>query len=478
MLNLLSNTNLPTAFLSSTKLQVTLPSNVPVGTYNLHVANLDGQSSNSLPYTVLDPVTVDDLFAHTYDLITNPQSILDGDQVGLHLVVYRLGGKTPISNVAVRFFEGDPTQGGVKIGDGSIANLSPNSYAVTTRVNWDSTGKQGQHIIYAVIDPDNQIGETDETNNVVSNTITVLIPPPDTIPPVVTSFSINNGDANTSSPQVTLNVGVEDNPGGSGPGAVSFMEYTFNQAILQWVPVQVSGWLPYTTSYRWSLIPTAGQHYMRTWVSDQAGNIGLIPGSAYINFVPPSDHVGENQVRTYSQRVFTGQRLSATVQPISGDPDLYVWPPVDNPVPWVSNNYDLAEDQVSFVATISGTYQIEVFGYQESDYRITIDVRDIPLGQSSTANRSETTPSIITGKSQRTAPVVSATNQPPDQIAIPPAVLCFDLNQDKQITVADIQIIANLWRQAAPGPFAYVGDGRDNISVIMQVASKWGTLCP
>jgi hypothetical protein len=215
---------------------------------------------------------------------------------------------------------------------------------------------------------------------------------------------------------VTLDATASDNPGGSGVASLLYLEFEYSQAANQWFPVQNSGWVTYTiaqNNYPWTLLPSAGMKYLQAWAADKAGNISLYPYRAYIDYVPATDHVEQGQVRVYRYTLAAGQVLTATVTPISGDPDLYVWPP-DFPTrpPWVSN---LASgvDEVRFSAPVAGVYQIEVYGYAAAAYRLTIATGpagghlDIPQGRASAS------------KPQRPVPALPVNSEPGTQIALP-----------------------------------------------------------
>jgi hypothetical protein len=419
-------TDLATWRLGSTHLRATVPAGLPEGTYDLTVTNPDGGGDTlANAYTVFDfQVENDDLYAQSHDLWCDPPAVRQGEQANLGLVVHRQGGKATLSNVIVRFYDGDPDGGGTSIGDGTIYLLSPRSSASTTRVGW-SPAMAGDHAIYARIDPDDTISETIETNNTISTTVTVLPPAGDITPPLVTLFTINDGAETTAVPTVTLTVSAEDNVGGSGMGSMFFVELEFAQAAMQWVPVQASGWLSYTTHYTWTLVPVAGIRYMQAWAADRAGNISLYPYKDRINYLLPSDRVAMGQVKLYRQYVGTGQTLTVIVNPISGDPDLYIWPPTEGAPARVSND-STGVDQVSIVATASGTYQIEVYGYTAAEYMISINVSG---GAARPAAGQQDVQSIHAAKPSRPEPLIPVTNEPLGQMAVPSAPVTGDIHK-------------------------------------------------
>jgi hypothetical protein len=189
------------------------------------------------------------------------------------------------------------------------------------------------------------------------------------------------------------------------------------------VPVQSSDWLSYTASYTWTLIDVAGARYMQAWVADKAGNISLSSAKDQINYTPLSDRIAQGQVRIYRQYAEAGQTLSVTVTPISGDPDLYIWSPTESSA-GVSNNYTDTVDAVSIVVTVSGTYQIEVYGYTAAEYAISITV--IGSGADIASHTQGGWLNSLSSKVPRSEPVVPVADEPPGQMAVPTAPVTGD----------------------------------------------------
>ena len=409
-------TALNVRFGDPTQIVAVVPAGLPAGRYDLTVDNPGGGSA-MLPgaYEVYGAAS-DDLFGYPYELWTDPQTLRAGESGGVGLVVHRQGGNSVLSNVVVRFYRGNPGQGGVVIGDGVIPLLSPNSSVSTPKVSW-APPAAGAYDLYAVIDPGNAIPETAEANNVVSRTVTVAGPTADTIAPHVDSFAINDGASLATSPAVTLDTTASDNPGGSGVASLLYLEYEYSQAANQWYPVQNSGWVTYATAqnnYPWELLPGAGMKYMQAWAADKAGNISLYPYRAYIDYVPATDHVEQGQVRVYRYTLAAGQVFAATLTPTTGDPDLYVWSP-DFPTrpPWVSNQAS-GTDQVTFSAPVAGVYQIEVYGFTAADYALTF------AAEAAGAHVDNLRSSASASKPERTTPALPPNSEPGMQIALPP----------------------------------------------------------
>jgi parallel beta-helix repeat protein len=413
-------TDLSVSYLNSSHLRATVPISLTAGNYDLTVTNPDGRSVTlAKAYIVFDAQAgSDDLYAHSYDLWSDPLTVRQGEQADLGLVVHRQGGSTDLHSVTVRFYDGDPYDGGTLIGDGTVAQLSPRSSESTTGVPW-TPAAAGNYAIYARIDPDDVVTETIESNNTISATITVLPEAVDTTPPTVVSFTINGGAGSTGAPTVTLAISATDSTGGSGVSAMYFVEYEFAQAAMEWVPVQSSGWLAYTDTYTWTLTPVAGVRYVQARVADAAGNICLTPSKAQINYLPSSDQIAADQVRVYRQHLEPSQMLSVTVTPVSGDPDLYVWLPSGGLAGASINSVGV--DQLDVTAVESGMYQIEVYGYTAAEYAISIVVNGGGMDLAA-----EEVLLAIADKTPRSAPVLPADEEPPEQMAIPQAPVTGD----------------------------------------------------
>lgn len=347
-----------------------------VGTYRLLPADLN-----------------DDLWGRSQELWIDPSVVAYANEdIKIGQIVHRRGGKNPIQNLKVRFWEGEPLTG-VQIGDGTIPLLSPRvepneriSGTSTSAVGWIPSRGQGKYTLYAVIDPDNKVVEDIEDNNVISRT--VIVAPPaspdqDQVAPVVTVFKLGNGTDqvdNVYDTEVTMQVNAEDfaqqNVTPAGIDQLYFVEYLFNQAAGIWEPVQTSGWQPFGANWDWSLVAQGGLRYMQAWVSDKVGNVTRYPYVQRFNYIRPCEAVGRNGTRTYQQDLQAGDILEVQVTPCSGDPDLYIWPPdwdTDGRPPWVSNQEHEATEYISMTVPVDGVYQVEVYGFTPSRFDIQMD---------------------------------------------------------------------------------------------------------
>ena len=406
---------LSTFFVDSTRLKAFIPAGLPASTYAARIVNPDGAAATlANAYTSFDAAN-DDLHAYSYELWSDPMAVRAGDTATtLGLVVHRQGGKNP-TPVTVHFYNGNPNQGGTKIGEGTIALLPPRQSQSTSAVAWVPPAP-GTYELFAVIDPNNQFAESLETNNLISRTLSVLPPAADRIAPRVASFTIGDGSGLVTSPQVILNVSAEDPTPGSGVASLFFQEFEYSQGAGQWVPTQDSGWLTYTTSplnFPWTLSPNAGMKYIDAWAADAAGNVSVYPFHRLVTYNPPVDSVALNQTRIYRYDVPAQTRLNARIEPISGDPDLYIWPPDTSASPFVSNLPGTQVEQLSLQVDSPGTYQVEVYGYSAAEYRLSVT-----WTPAQTTHARLSTIQVDADKPLPTAPAVASIALPPTRFAI------------------------------------------------------------
>ncbi len=116
----------------------------------------------------------------------------DDDSVTITATVRNLG-NVDLSDLAVRFYDGDPGSGGVQIGSDYIFALLDGTSSGAAQVVW-TPGLGGPHEIYVVVDPDNAIDEEIEDNNTAHKSISVT--DDDTDGPEIYNVTVveHNGD--------------------------------------------------------------------------------------------------------------------------------------------------------------------------------------------------------------------------------------------------------------------------------------------
>lgn len=402
---------------NSTQVQAVVPAGLAAGTYDLSVRNPSSPDTAILlaAYSVLDPIG-DDFAAGVDDLWTTPLTIRQGETVLLGLNVQRQGGKST-RQVAVAFYRQNDDGSRQLIGQVTTAPMVPGPQVIEpVFVEWDTTGLPEAVQIVAVIDPDNLEAETTKGNNTVSRYFTLLPPTGDSSPPTITLLQVNNGAPQTENATVSITINAADVEG--NVTSMYLVEREFNSSARQWVAMQNSGWIDFQSPFPWTLTSRGGVRYIQAWVSDGAGNISEVTVKTRIDYNPPSDRVLAGQVRLYRRTVSAGQQVNVTLETLTGDADLYVWRP-DGNQSWVSNQEGTGTDSVSFSAPQSGDYQIEIFGYQASTYRLTVAIDSAEQSRSSEV----TVGYIAANKEPRTQPIIHPSSEPAGNTAVPVAPL-------------------------------------------------------
>ncbi len=358
-----------------------VPAGLTPGFYDVTIQNFGGVATMPDAYEVLPAGGVDDLVSSEEWLWSNPFPLRVGYRnSSIGLLVQHLGGRYSIDEVTVEFRLDNPVSGQV-IGRGLTNVLAPFATESTDPVFWEPE-TAGVYKVCAIIDPDNEVPEYNENNNVTCRDLTVLDIALDIVPPEVEEDSFMIYDNAFTTPQVTVTLDLNaTDPGAQASGmfGIKYVEFEYILGAHRWVPVQRTDWIDYdsaTPDFPWSLVRTYGMRYMQAWASDNAGNISLIPGVDVIDLLPSeqSDHVGQHGVVFYRVLLEEGDTFNVALTPEAGDPDLYVWGP--NGQLWPSNSY-VGPEQITFQAPTKGTYQIEVHGFTDADYRLNFDVTAI-----------------------------------------------------------------------------------------------------
>ncbi len=412
---------------NQTNLRATLPVSLPAGAYTM-TAFYPGADVDSLPNAYVVLAGDEDLFAQGGELWVDPAAPRANASVDLGVFVHRKSSNDesgPLLDVPVRFWINNEL-----LGDTYVPPLPNNEEMSTWRLTWTPT-QAGDYVIKAEIDPENKFVESQEDNNVVTRTLTVLTPAADKVAPHVDMLTIkdSNEDMDTvetvTDTLVFLDTDAVDypQPGGVGVSHLRYIEFEYNQGAQLWVPVQDSGWVisdvVNSTNYRWQLSPVGGLHYIQGWAKDGAGNISRYPYQQRVNYVKPKEWVGRNQVRIYRQTLAVGDTLDVVLTPLMGDADLYIWPPdwKDGRPPWVSNKEGQDVEEFNISAPVAGVYQIEIYGYNAAQYELDIEVQTAGKAQQATP-RQQTPPRRPSGRHWPLAPVIPITAEPPLQPSV------------------------------------------------------------
>ena len=301
------------------------------------------------------------------------------------------------------------------VGQSTFDTFSPGSEA-SAAINWTPLAA-GTYTVYTQIDPENTVTESFEDNNLFHRTVEVLPSLPDQAAPHVDSFTINGNEQSTSTQVVRLTTTATDlGTPASGIHRLLYIEYEYSSSAQQWVRVHSSGWLDFATAgtnYTWTLTPSSGMKLLQAWVSDRAGNVSLFPVTKSINFAPDTHSIGLNQRKVFRYTLASGQTLSARLEAITGDPDLYIWSPEEGQAPWVSN-LTTGIDDYDITASVAGSYQVEVYGYSAAEYRLIVTVSDTRNNVAAASVTSGVDPNKVIP----VAPPVSSNVRPSNQVSI------------------------------------------------------------
>jgi hypothetical protein len=128
--------------------------------------------------------------------LSNPNPAV-GETVTITATIHNIG-NADTTDVIVQFFDGDPDTGGTQIGnDQTIASVNAGGTG-TAQVDWTAT--PGSHEIYVVVDPYDDISESNENNNEAhincvvepgqpNVAITDISASPDLVSPVISAIS-------------------------------------------------------------------------------------------------------------------------------------------------------------------------------------------------------------------------------------------------------------------------------------------------
>jgi hypothetical protein len=164
-------------------------------------------------YWILGLSQPTDLLINNWDVLFDPPSPVENENVTITTSVTN-SGATDLANVLVNFYDGDPDTGGILLGSTTITSLLTGLSGNASIIY--QFADQGTHDIYVIVDPNNTISETLETNNKANSILNVA--DNDTIGPEIKNITFleSGGDGDLL---------IEDN----------------EQVIIQWIATDPSG---------------------------------------------------------------------------------------------------------------------------------------------------------------------------------------------------------------------------------------------
>jgi hypothetical protein len=168
-------------------------------------------------------ITNADLYVLQYQLTNNlvlvansltvsPANPAPGDTVTLSVMAENLG-DSGVSNVLVAFYQGDPNNGGLEIGQTNLAVLLAPGATNVVSIPWTVPATTNPLPVYAVIDPYQQYPESDLQNEEVNNTF---------VEPELVVQSVTWGQIASNLLSITATV-INKGTIASQPAAVSFL---------------------------------------------------------------------------------------------------------------------------------------------------------------------------------------------------------------------------------------------------------------
>ena len=143
---------------------------VAVDPQNLIQESNENNNSTLIRVDVAPP-TKPDLAITSSDITFSSLNPKEGDPLTLNAFIHNFG--TDASDIEVYLYDGDPSQGGILLSQKTIQQIIPFGGTYTLSFSLDTIGLTGNHNFYITVDPNNLIDETNETNNIAWNSITI-----------------------------------------------------------------------------------------------------------------------------------------------------------------------------------------------------------------------------------------------------------------------------------------------------------------
>lgn len=133
----------------------------------------DNKASVDITVSLYQPLP--DLAIGSENIAIPAGAITEGALVPVQVNVRNIGGAVA-SNVSVRLYNGNPASGGTAIGLSQTILFVAGGGSASVAFTFDTLGHAGRNVLYVVLDQDNSIVETSESNNLALVSIDVQAP--------------------------------------------------------------------------------------------------------------------------------------------------------------------------------------------------------------------------------------------------------------------------------------------------------------
>jgi subtilase family serine protease len=131
---------------------------------------LEQSETNNSSSNLLTVLTIPDLSIAFAEGVLDPAQAFSDEKITLRIPVHNLG-QSSAEQVEVAFYDGDPTQGGVKLGESYT--IYKNYGLSTVQLEKSFFLTPGAHQVYVALDPGNKIVESTKTNNIAAVSVPV-----------------------------------------------------------------------------------------------------------------------------------------------------------------------------------------------------------------------------------------------------------------------------------------------------------------
>ena len=155
-------------------------------------------------------------------------------------------------------------------------------------------------------------------------------------------------------------------------------EWTPDPTTGAWMVRQNSGWIDYSRNLIWNLSSGQGVKYLGVWVADAAGNVSTLDEHSleFVNRMDTSQTLADGQRVQYRGQVEGGEFVTIDLTTVSGDPDMFIWKPLNAFWPDANTIETIFPGQVESASgqlPEGGRYLMEVQAVGASEYVLNVE---------------------------------------------------------------------------------------------------------